>query len=335
MSVYTSRPREWSPKIEVLDRDGRHLYTGAEFVLRSDNIGDTLCGADLVFVTVPSFLFKRTAEIIEPFIKPGMIVCVVPGNGGAELYFQNIMRKGGVLCAFERAHATARIEEYGKAVRQLSLKNQIRVAVMPNRYITAKELADVMGRLFEAECDPLPNMLCASLTPSNPILHTSRIYRLFRDYDGHGYDEGKWMYDTWDDETSAILFQCDEELQKICKALNRMDLRTVLSLKEYYESRTVTEFTAKMKSIQAFRGAKAPMVLREDGWHPDFDSRLFLADIEYGLRFMQQVGQCCQVRTDCMDRILNWYERVTKRKKTRMIPWNNKDQLYSFYLGDS
>lgn len=330
--VYSSKPLEWNPEIEIWDKGENILCTVPGPELCSANLEAVLSGAQIIFVTVPSFLFRETAAAIEPYICPGMEICIVPGNGGAEVYFNGIREKGGVLCAFERVHATAKLKEYGKAVRQLSLKKSIRVAIMQNRYLSAWEFAKQIEELLPVSCEPLPNMLCVSLAPSNPILHTPRLYRLFCDYDGSGYQQEKYMFDTWDDETSEILFACDEELQRICECLDRLDLDPIPSLKDYYESYTVREFTAKMRNIPAFCGSKAPMVLRSDGWHPDFNSRLFLADIEYGLQFMMEVGRCAQVDTSTMNMILRWYEKVTQKKACTILPYDTKNQLYEWYL---
>lgn len=173
--VHTSRPGEWQPHIEVLDAGDRHLYTSGKIDLYTNDLGAALKDADMVFVTVPSFLFQSTSDAMRPHIRPGMKVCIIPGNGGAESYFRAVRKKGGVLCALERAHAIARLKEYGKSVRLLSLKESVRVAVMRDPHLTAADLARQIEALLPVSCAPLPNLLCASLAPSNPILHTSRL----------------------------------------------------------------------------------------------------------------------------------------------------------------
>ena len=202
---------------------------------------------------------------------------------------------------------------------------------MPNQYIKAETFAYIIGKLLSIKCTHLPNFLCVSMAPSNPILHTPRLYRIFMDYDGIGYDNEIFMYDTWDDLTSEILFGCDDDLQNICKSLNNMDLSSIISLKDYYGSFSVSAFTKKMQNITAFRGAKAPMIKRNNRWHPDFNSRLFTADIEYGLQFMKEIGQCCNVDTPTMDTILLWYTKISHKKLCLNINCYTKKQLCDFY----
>lgn len=317
----------------MLDAGDRHLYTGGKTDLCTNDLGAALKDADMVFVTVPSFLFQSTSDAMAPYIRPGMKVCIVPGNGGAESYFRAVRKKGGVLCALERAHAIARLKEYGKSVRQLSLKESVRVAVMPDPRLTAADLARQIEALLPVSCAPLPNLLCASLAPSNPILHAPRLYRLFKDHDGTGGPDERSMYDTWDDETSGLLFSMDDELQRICRSLDRLDLTSVPSIKDYYGRHTVNGFTQKIRSIPAFHGIKAPMVHKGDGWHPGFSSRFFRADVGYGLQFMREAGRCCGVDTPSMDMILDWYRGRTGKGPAMIWDGMTAERLCAFYEG--
>lgn len=330
--IYTSKPALWSDEIQVLDEEESLLYCGKPN-LCSDNMEAVLKDAELVFVAVPSFLFQETAVKMEPYITPGMIVCIVPGSGGAELYFNGCVQKGIILCGMQRVHALANLVEYGKCVKRNGKKKSLQIGMLANGYISGEELAERMQRLLDIPCTALPNYLCVTLVPSNPILHTSRLYRIFRDYQGKGYAEQKPMYDTWDDETSEILFQCDDELQEICGRLDKLDLTSVQSLKIYYENDTPPAFTAKIRSIRSFQGRFAPMVLEKDGWHPDFSSRLFVADFEYGLSLMAELGDIAEVETPAMDQLLGWYEKVTgKTIQRRMNGWKLED-IYNCYNG--
>lgn len=78
-----------------------------------------------------------------------------------------------------------------------------------------------------------------TLIPSNPILHTTRLRKLFEDYtDGIVYYRVPLFYEEWTHETSQLLFKCADEVQTLCKLLNQFDLSYVKSLKLHYESST-------------------------------------------------------------------------------------------------
>lgn len=328
--LYTSKPEKWGKEIKVLDEEGKPLFNGKLEQCEND-MKQVLQGAEIVFVTVPSFLFCAIAKEMEPYVTKGMVVCVVPGSGGAEYYFQECLKKGIILCGMQRVYALADLVVYGHEVRRNSKKKLLSLGVISEKQEDREKTAQQIGELLDIKCELMPNYLCVTLVPSNPILHTTRLYRLFKDYDGTGYSERPTMYDTWDDATSAILFQCDEELQNICKSLDELDLKAVESLKMYYENDTLETFSNKIRSIVAFQGKLVPMVEREDGWHPDFSSRFFVADFEYGLFLMKELGKVCGVDTPMMDEILAWYQRITGKKYQERLTGFKKADIYSMY----
>ena len=66
------------------------------------------------------------------------------------------------------------------------------------------------------------------MTPSNPILHTSRLYSLFSEWHkGIIYKSVPLFYEDWDDQSSRLLLACDTEVQDICHALYGFDLQEI------------------------------------------------------------------------------------------------------------
>ena len=49
-----------------------------------------------------------------------------------------------------------------------------------------------------------------------------------------------------------------------------IDLSSVESLQDYYESHSPREMTNKIRSIEAFKVLKSPMLEIEKGWIPDY-----------------------------------------------------------------
>lgn len=95
------------------------------------------------------------------------------------------------------------------------------------------------------------------------------------------------FYEDWNDETSRLLFACDEELQEICRRIDRLDLSAVRSLKLHYESETPEKLTAKIRGIRSFCGIKTPMKAVENGFIPDFESRYFRPIFRLDLRLLK------------------------------------------------
>lgn len=107
---------------------------------------------------------------------------------------------------------------------------------------------------------------------------------LFRHYrEGTFYDRQFLFYEEWTEEASELYIRADQELLALCSRCPGMEIgRDIIPVLNYYESRNAAELTGKIRSIPAFRGVKAPMVLREQGWAPDFASRYFTEDVPLG-----------------------------------------------------
>ena len=116
------------------------------------------------------------------------------------------------------------------------------------------------------------------------------------------------FYEEWDEESAKILFECDDELRKICNKLNKLNLEEVTSLKEYYESKTEEEFANKLKSIKSFKGIKAPMIKSNGKYIPDYKSRYFTEDFPYGLLIIKGFALICDIDTPMIDNIIKWVQ---------------------------
>ncbi len=330
VTVYTSKPNEWNKEISVLNTNNQVVMSGILTHVTND-IKEAVQSAEMIWITMPAMMFAKVSQMVGAYIHKGQIVAVAPGSGGAEFYFKNIVEKGGVLLGMQRVHSIARLKQYGKSVYMLGRKKELDVAAIPMNQTDA--CADIINRLLNIPCKALPNYLCVTLTPSNPILHTTRLYSLFKNYSsGIVYHDNILFYEQWDDESSSILIKCDEELQKLCEAIP-FPLETVLSLKEYYESPTVEMMTQKISSIEAFKGIYAPMIKIEDGWIPDFNSRYFTTDFPYGLKVIKDIANVFHVQTPNIDRVWDWYCKCDEiHSKAAFSLTCDKDDLIKMYI---
>ena len=102
------------------------------------------------------------------------------------------------------------------------------------------------------------------------------------------------------------MISCDNELQSLCRKIP-LDLSSVESLQDYYESHSPEEMTNKIRSIKAFKGLKAPMIEIENRWIPDWNSRYFIADFNYGLKVIKDISDLFDVPTPTIDMLWQWY----------------------------
>ncbi len=334
--VYTSHSQLWAGNIEVYDCED-HLISVASGITAESVLERAVSGVDYLWVTWPAFLFGQLAQELSSCAYVPQKIGVIPGTGGAEFAFSKLIGRGCTLFGLQRVPWIARIREKGKSVYLLGRKKELAAASIPQGQIRflAKQIED----WFEMPCRELPCYLSVTLTPSNPILHTSRLYSMMRRYDCTQVFERNFLfYEEWDDSASEICLACDEELMCVCNNLEHLDLHDVLSLKVYYESETPCDFTKKIRSIDAFRGLMSPMNKCADGWIPDWDSRYFKADFAFGLKILVDIARVAGVQTPVMERMWDWYQEMMgmagQEEKTMCyftIPVSDRDELYDIY----
>ncbi len=308
VAVLTSKPEKFQNTIHVLNQEKNTEYDG-KLAKVSDQAGDVIPQSEVIFVTVPSQIVERKLAAITPFVKAGAFVGIVPGSGGGEFYGRELLNRGAYLFGLERVPYIVRLKEYGRSVYNLSTKKELTAACLPGG--KTETIRGILEELFQIPCSGAKNYLTITLTPSNPILHTTRLYSMFRDYDGRKeYDHMIRFYEEWDLESSQNLIACDEELQQICKAYDGLDLTGVRSLRVHYESETAQAMTEKISGIPSFRGIEAPMCKGKQGYIPDITSRYFEEDFPYGLCIIKGFAVVAGVETPNIDKVLHWYEKL-------------------------
>lgn len=313
VTIFTSKPEKWSRRINIVDHTGKELLHG-EIDKATNNTDEAFLKADLIFVTVPAFCMAEEAVKIEKYAHPGLLIGLIPGTGGGEVAFRKSIDKGATVFGLQRVPSVARLVEYGNTICATGYRDRLYAISMP--HADTEKCCSTISYIFDMPCDPLPAYLNLTLTPSNPILHTTRLYKLFEEYQqGVYYPRVPLFYEEWNDETSRLLFACDDEVQEICEKLAQYDLSYVKSLKIHYESDTPEKLTKKIASIQGFKGIKTPMVETEDGYLPDFNSRYFKADFPYGLAILIQIAELSGVKATKMKMMWDWYLKVTGDKK--------------------
>lgn len=307
VKIYTSKPQEFSQYVEIYTADDEFLFRG-HLKGVTDDLGEAVKDAEIILITHPAFMFDELAEQIESLVRPEQLVGIVPGYGGAEFAFHRIVMKGCSLFALQRTHSIARIKEYGKSVYMLGRKDKIFASAVPSG--KTHEVCEILKNLFGMPCDEIPHFLNITLTPSNSILHTARLFSMFEDYEkGKIYDTNPFFYETWDNKSSEALIACDDELMRLVKSIPA-DLSFVRSLKEHYESPDAEAMTRKISTIPAFKGILSPMRKEEQGWTPDFTSRYFRADFSYGLKLIIDIASVYGVETPNMLKVWNWYKKA-------------------------
>ena len=316
VTVYTSRPERWSKKIEVYGAGEKLLLTG-NLSKVTNHLREALADAQYIWIVVPAQAFTDLARDMTPFVQKGQKIGVVPGSGGAEFAFKGMLEKGCTLFGLQRVHSIARLKEYGKAVYELGRKAELQVGAIPSE--ETADICNTVEKLFDMPCAALKNYLSATLVASNAILHTTRLYSMFKEHRaGDVYPRNFLFYEEWTDASSEMLIACDRELQELCGAIP-LDLRAVKSLRDHYESQTVKAMTDKISGIKAFKGLLSPMKEAAGGWVPDWYSRYFTADFPFGLKIIKDMAAIFGVLTPNIDTVWDWYIRTAWQEDVRIF----------------
>lgn len=312
VSLLASRAYMFSNEITIEDWNDNSIKT-AHINLITDDKEKALNKAEVILITVPANIVPITVKEIAPYVKPGTLIGVIPGSGGVEFASKILLEKGCILFGLQRVPSITRTKEYGKIVVNQSRKTKLEVAAIPIAY--SKKIAELMELLFNIPCEELKNFLSVTLTPSNPILHTTRLYSIFKNYrEGTFFENQIYFYKDWNDEASEMLINCDLELQNICKSLIELDMSGVKSLLKHYEVNNKEEMTNKISNIKAFENIFSPLIKTDKGYIPDFDNRYFTADFPYGLCIIKGIGELVKIATPNIDKVLKWYEKFADKE---------------------
>ncbi len=303
--IETSDSTKWSSGIEVYDVNDNKIYDVSGINISDSCIDD----GDVYFYTLPKQVIKDNLKKHLQRAKNKQATFVFfPGTGGVEYLLPKDTKFSFV--GLQRVPYIARIKEYGKKVALLSKKEVVYYATIGNKCELDLE------RLIDVPCRELNNYLEVTLTPSNPILHTTRLYSMFHDKPvDYEYDKMIKFYEEWTDSASEYLIKCDEELQQIKNVLQKTDMSGLKSLKEHYESYNIKAMTEKIINIKAFKGIDSPMHKNCHGKYCiDLKSRYFLEDFDYGLLVIKAILQICGINCPTIDIVLHWYQSIVGKK---------------------
>ena len=296
VSILSGHPESWSAAVEATDPDGKVFRGRLEGVSSSPE--KAVSGADIVLLCVPGYLIEKTLRDIKPYIGSAAVGTVVSSTGFF-FFAHDILGANARLFGFQRVPFISRVKEYGSSALLLGYKKSLLVAL--------ENLPESFGKTLEelliTPVEIADNYLQVSLTNSNPILHTGRLYSLFKGRENQVWDHNVLFYREWTDESSQILIDMDTEFFRLLDKLGVEDIPTLL---DYYESTDAASLTRKISSIPAFMNITSPMLQVPGGWKADFGSRYFTEDFPYGLRWIKELAQKNNIETPVIDKVYDW-----------------------------
>lgn len=304
VSILTGSPDRWNKEINVFLPESEVLTGRLTSV--SGNPEEVISDADVVLFCYPGFMIASELERIKSYLKQDAYVGSVFSSTGFFFEAFRILSPSQPLWGFQRVPFICRVQEYGSSARLLGYKPCYHIAVENVPDEQKRKFADMISEWFERPVHLLKNYYEASLTNSNPLLHTSRLYTMFgRENEGRVYPRMINFYEDWTVEAADVLIKMDREFFELLKVLPVTEgyLPPIL---EYYESHDAQSLAAKLSSIAGFKGITSPMIQTEEGWIPDFKSRYFTEDFPYGLKYIWQLAHAYNISTPVIDEVYQW-----------------------------
>ena len=305
VNILTQRPQLWKHELHISTPEGSTLHGKLSII--SDNPEEVLRGTDIVLLCLPGYAIKSELIKIKPYVNSHTFVGSVFSSTGFFFEAMELFQGDVPLWGFQRVPFIARTNVYGESAHLLGYKSCHNIAI--ERCEDKEGFRTILEELFDAPVRLLNNYYEASF--SNPILHPSRLYTLFKDWNKEVYYDHQFLfYEDWTDEASKLLIALDGELFSLLGKLPvAPDFLTPIL--PYYESIDAVSLTHKIRSINSFKGIATPMIHSDKGWQPDLDSRYFQEDFMFGLRYIYQEAHRQGVAIPMIDMVYDWGVNIT------------------------
>lgn len=302
VSLLTNHPQRWADTVMVTDPNGKQ-YVGiiAQITNRAE---DVIPHSDIVLLCLPGFAIREELEKIRPYLSATAAVGSIVSSTGFFFEAQRLLPKEQPLFGFQRVPFISRTTEYGRSAELKGYKPLLNLAIEQTANKEALRLT--IEQLFQTPTQLLQSHYEASLTNSNPLLHPSRLYTLWKDWhEGIVYDKNPYFYADWTLEAAQLYIDMDAEFQTLLRTLP-VRSEAIPDVLTYYESHDAASLAHKLRTIPAFQGILSPMKEVEGGFLPDFHSRYFTEDFPFGMRFIIEVAQEKGVQTPKMKEVYEW-----------------------------
>lgn len=302
VSLLTRQPERWSRQL-VIDRpDGQPLRATLRRV--SSDPREVVCDADVVLLCLPGYSIREVLMQVRGHLLRGAAVGSVVSSTGFFFQAMELLPAGTPLFGLQRVPFIARTEEYGRRAALLGYKESLRLAVEPS---SQRECLRLMAeQLFKTPTILMDSYYEVSLSNSNPLLHPARLYDLWSRWrPGTVYVQVPLFYEEWTERAAELYIAMDSELHQLLGALH-VRQESVPTVHDYYASTDAASLAHKLRSIEAFKGIRAPMQAAVGGFVPDFSSRYFTEDFPYGLAFVRRLAHEHNIPSPVIDTIFDW-----------------------------
>ena len=268
--------------------------------------------ADIVFIALPQFAFEGALDRLGPYLHRGQVVVAIPAPAKMNEYAKRLEEVGAQVVGFQRVPYISRIVKYGEQVQISEDRSEHKCVVSDP---TMKGVwQNFTTTWFGGKVSFLSSFSVFAFNNSNPLLHPSRLVVLFRDWRDCFFTTNPLFYAEWTDESSELYIAADREMREVMAKCPDIDLEhDYESVLEHYGVKSAHELTEKIRSIPPFRSITLPMKEESGKLVPDFSSRYFTEDVEFGTKVIQAIARRVNVQTPTIDMLIAGVERIQRR----------------------
>lgn len=316
--------------IRTINHDGSDGTSGKVNLISRDP-AKVVPGSDIILFALPTDRHEFYLKAMLPYIKEGMMIGSMPGEGGFDLCVRNILgpelAEKCTLFSLETLPWACRIQTFGKVVEILGTKKDIDLCVYPGIHLlkVQKLLQAMIGRLPVVQGSPTSNFLGVSLMNPNAIAHPSIEYGLLRDWDGvTPYDKPPLFYQGIDDYTANIMETVSNEIIQVKSAIQKLypdvDLALVRTIGDFFEEAYAEDIIDHSSLRNMFLSNKGydglTMPTKESaqgGYLPMFQHRYFTEDLPCGILVQKGIAELAGVQTPVIDKVIYWcQDKISK-----------------------
>lgn len=309
-------------EIKAIRPEGSILTARPDVV--SCQVEETLKDADMVIITVPAHIRPDLLKKIAPHLPSHKTVFVgaIPGFCGFDWLAEKVLnqRPNVVIWGMKDVPHIAFDLCLGEWIRMGGAKNHLYIACHQRESLEAHAtLLAYLQSLYGMPIEILPNYLAITLTPGNPIMHSSVIYGHIGPYGQRHKTHFSSLLCWWEDcpELAAYFLQrSDEENQLLCRAIEkilRIDLSSVHPLleeiREAYAEQIIENHTllSVLRTNQAYRRIPLPLIpVDQKGYVFDKTHRAFHEDVNYGLSLLVAMAKRLNLDLPYIEKIYSW-----------------------------
>lgn len=336
INLLTRKPDKWDKTIDL-----DYVRPTGEFVRSfqgelnkiSSDPADVIPDADIIILCIPVHVYRQQLHFIAPHIEKDKEVYIgtVFGQGGFDWMTGEIEDEFELtnICtfAFGLIPWICRTELYGKKGLVYGAKPINIAAVEPresfdflNKVLFKKVVFDWFGHGAFRQAD---NFLSLTMSVDNQILHTSRMYGLFLESGGEwdSMDDIPYFYSEFSELSADILMGLDTDYSKIRQKLReKFSDKKFTYMMSYIEQDNMTNIKNNKTYLDTLRNSgilvkiKPPVIEKNGKWVLSMQHRFLTDDVFYGLCIAKAIAQMLKVKTNHIDKTLDWAQNVMGEK---------------------